>query len=112
MKWDDYRRENPKKYAELMAELGKQGGHTSFMRSNLKNQENVIWVHPRYACSSQIDVEELSRVEVLGREKMLLTHDFFKKYVPGFERSFIVLSSPQLGTRGSRRTPDWAGRPG
>jgi hypothetical protein len=103
MKWDDYRRENPKKYAELMAELGKQGGHTSFMRSNLKNQENVTWVHPRYACTSQIDVDEISRVEVLGREKMLLTHDFFKKFVPGFERSFIVLSSPQLGTRGARR---------
>ena len=34
---------------------------------------------------------------------MLLTHDFFKKNIPGFENSFIVLSCPQLGTRGARR---------
>ncbi len=40
---------------------------------------------------------------MLGREKMLLTHDYYKKNVPGFESSFIVLSSPQLGTRGARR---------
>jgi hypothetical protein len=103
MKVDDFRRDNPQKYAEMMQELMKKGGHPGFMRSNLKGQENIVWVHPRYACSSQIDVEEITRVEFLGREKMLLSHDFFKKNVPGFEQSFIVLSCPQLGTRGARR---------
>jgi hypothetical protein len=34
---------------------------------------------------------------------MIKTHDFFKKNMPGFEKSFIVLSGPQLGTRSSRR---------
>ncbi len=103
MKIDDFRHENPVKYAELMRELLKMGGHPGFFRSNLKNQEHILWFHPRYACSSQIDVEELTRVEMLGREKMLLTHDYLKKNIPGFEQSFIVLSSPQLGTRGARR---------
>ena len=42
-------------------------------------------------------------MEFLGREKMLLSYDFFKKNIPGFENSFIVLSCPQLGTRGARR---------
>jgi hypothetical protein len=102
-KCDDFRHENPVKWRELMAELRKMEGLPGFFRSNLKNQENIVWFHPRYACSSQIDVEELTRVEFLGREKMLLTHDFFKKNIPGFERSFIVLSGPQLGTRGARR---------
>ena len=86
-----------------MRDLMQKGGHPFFMRSNLKGQENVVWIHPRYANSSQTDVEELTRVEFLGREKMLLTHEFFKKNIPGFEDSFIVLSSPQLGTRGARR---------
>lgn len=103
MKMDDFRNTNPLKWAEMMQDLVKQGGHPGFFRSNLKGQENIIWVHPRYACSSQIDVEELTRVEFLGREKMLLTHDFFKKNIPGFENSFIILSCPQLGTRGARR---------
>lgn len=103
LKVDDFRHENPVKWGELMRELLKMGGHPGFFRSNLKGQENILWFHPRYACKSQIDVEELTRVEFLGREKMLLTYDFLKKNVPGFEQSFIVLSSPQLGTRGARR---------
>lgn len=103
MKVEDFRKTQPQKYAELMRETMSKGGHGSFMRSNLKNQERIVWVHPRYACSSQVDVAELTRVEMLGREKMLLSHDFFKKNLPGFENSFIVLSCPQLGTRGARR---------
>ncbi len=102
-KLDDFRRGNPVRWRELMAELMEMGGLPGFFRSNLKNQEGIVWFHPRYACSSQIDVEELTRVEFLGREKMILTHDFFNKHVPGFENSFIVLSGPQLGTRGARR---------
>jgi hypothetical protein len=100
---EDFKKTYPSKWQDLMGELGKKGGLTGFFRSNLKDQESVVWFHPRYSCSSQIDVEELTRVEFLGREKMLLTYEFFKKYVPGFEHSFIVLSCPQLGTRGARR---------
>jgi hypothetical protein len=103
MKADDFRKAYTEKWNELMQELMKKGGHPFFMRSNLKNQENIVWIHPRYATSSQIDVEELTRVEFLGREKMLLTYEFLKKNIPGFEESFIVLSGPQLGTRGARR---------
>jgi hypothetical protein len=103
MKIDDFRKENPGKWGELMGDLVEKGGHRGFMRSNLKNQDKIVWIHPRYATSSQIDVEELTRVEFLGREKMVLTWDFFRKNIPGFEDSFIVLSCPQLGTRGARR---------
>jgi hypothetical protein len=53
------------------------------MRSNLKGQENIVWVHPRFANSSQTDVEELTRVEFLGREKMLLTLISLKRISPG-----------------------------
>jgi hypothetical protein len=103
MKVEDFRKENPRRWGELMYDLTQEGGHPGFMRSNLKGQEKIVWVHPRYANSSQTDVEELTRVEFLGREKMLLTHEFFKKNIPGFEDSFVVLTSPQLGTRGARR---------
>lgn len=63
----------------------------------------MVWCFPRYANKSQYDVEELTRVEFLGRKEMMITHDFYKKNVPGFEKSFIVLSNSQLGTRGGRR---------
>jgi len=98
----DFKNQDLNRWNDLIANLRKQGG-SGFFRSNLKNQEHILWFHPRYACTNQTDVEELTRVEFLGREKMLMMHEYFKKNVPGFENSFIVLSSPQLGTRSSRR---------
>jgi hypothetical protein len=86
-----------------MREIRKQGGHAGFLTSNLKDQDGLVWVFPRYANSSQVDVEELTRVEFLGRKEMMISHDYYKKNIPGFEKSFIVLTNPQLGTRGARR---------
>jgi len=99
----DFRKSEPEKYGEIMRDLMQKGGHPNFMKSCLKNQESVVWIHPRLVATSQIDVEELTRVEFEGRKNMLLTHEYFKKHLPGFEKSFIALSSPQLGTRSSRR---------
>jgi hypothetical protein len=102
-KYQDYKKTHAKELAEELREIRKQGGHAGFLTSNLKDQESLVWVFPRYANSSQVDVEELTRVEFLGRNEMLITHDHYKKNIPGFEKSFIVLTNPQLGTRGSRR---------
>ena len=102
-KYEDYKKSNAKELAEKTREVRKLGGNPGFLTSNLKNQENVVWCFPRYPNKSQYDVEELTRVEFLGRKEMLITHDFYKKNMPGFERSFIVLSNSQLGTRGGRR---------
>jgi hypothetical protein len=102
-KAEEFRDSQPEQFGELMGKSVRQGGFGGFFGSRLKDQESCVWFHNRFANSSQIDVEELTRVEFEGRKKMIKTFDFFKEHVPGFERSFIVLSSPQLGTRGSRR---------
>ncbi|MBN1848202.1 MAG: FAD-dependent oxidoreductase [Deltaproteobacteria bacterium] len=102
-KVEEFRQTQPEKDEEQMQELIKIGGHPNFFKSNLKNQESVVWIHPRYTNSSQIDVEELTRVEFEGRKRMLITYDYRKKNTPGFENAFITLTSPQLGTRSSRR---------
>ncbi len=102
-KYQDYKKSNANELAEKMREVRKLGGTPGFLTSNLKNQENVVWCFPRYANKSQYDVEELTRVEFLGRKEMLITHDFYMKHIPGFEKSFIVQSNSQLGTRGGRR---------
>jgi hypothetical protein len=52
---------------------------------------------------NQSDIEELNRVELAGRKKMHLSYEFYRKHVPGFENSYIALSSPQLGTQGGQR---------
>jgi hypothetical protein len=102
-KYQDYRKSNATELAEQMREIRKRGGHAGFITSNLKDQDDLVWVFPRYANSSQVDVEELTRVEFLGRKEMLISHDYYKKNIPGFEKSYIVLTNPQLGTRGARR---------
>jgi len=102
-KADDFRKNNPEKFGELARKCVEVGGFPGYFRSLLKNQESIVWCHNRYPNKSQIDVEELTRVEFEGRKKMMITYDFWKKNLPGFEKSFIVLSCPQLGTRSSRR---------
>ncbi|MFC2011109.1 FAD-dependent oxidoreductase [Chloroflexota bacterium] len=100
---DAFKTTQPDKYSEMMQESIQQGGFGSYFPGRLKDQDSVVWFHNRYPNSSQIDVEELTRIEFEGRKKMMKTFDFFKKYVPGFEHSFIALTAPQLGTRASRR---------
>ncbi len=102
-KAEDFKNSNPEKYAELQQEAEKAGAHPRYIKSNLKDQDSLVWYHPRFACSSQIDVEELTRVEFLGRKKAMATYDFYKKHIPGFEHCYLVLTGPQLGTRGARR---------
>ncbi|MFC1921375.1 FAD-dependent oxidoreductase [Chloroflexota bacterium] len=102
-KVEEFRKNHPDQFAEQAKEVTQLGGQPGMMKSNLKNQDSLYWFHNRFPNSSQIDVEELSRVEVEGRKKMIITHDYRKKNTPGFENSFIVLSCPQLGTRASRR---------
>ena len=100
---DEFKASQPEKHAEIMQELASLGGHTHYMKDLLKDHDSVVWFHPFYPSPNQADVEELTRVEFEGRKRMQITYDFYKKYVPGFEKSFIALSAPQLGTQGARR---------
>jgi hypothetical protein len=102
-KAEEFKLSQPEKFAEQSRELMKLGGYPGYFSGNLKNQESIVWFHNRHPNTSQIDVEELTRIEFEGRKKMLITHDYRKKHTPGFEKSFIVLTAPQLGIRSSRR---------
>jgi hypothetical protein len=102
-KEDEFKASQPEKYSELMEELTSQGGFNRHFRGLLKNQESVIWFHPHIECTSQTDVEELTRVDVTSRKRALYTWEYLKKHVPGYEKSYIMLTSPQLGTTGGKR---------
>ena len=105
-KADDFKASRPEKHAELMQELMKLGGYPHYMKGILKNQRNVIWYHSfqiKPEASDCKDVEELTRVDVKARKRALITYEFMKKNVPGFENSFIMQTAPQLGTQGGRR---------
>jgi hypothetical protein len=105
-KLDEFRASKPDKYKELMQELAKLDGYPNYFKGVLKNQQNVIWYHcmqPQPERTDAMDVEQLTRIDIKARKRALITYDFMKKHVPGFENCFIMLTAPQLGTQGGRR---------
>ena len=87
-------------YAKMMGELNRLGGFTVTMPTPRKD---VVWFNNWIPDLSCLKVEDLSRMETETRKKMLLTYNFFRENVPGFEDSFILDTASQVGTRGSRR---------
>ncbi|RJR32694.1 MAG: FAD-dependent oxidoreductase [Desulfobacteraceae bacterium] len=114
--------EEQQTYAELMYKLESLGGFSLILRGY---RDDVVWVNnyfpkwvPNYMNSfvtetsgedaqnrflSALNFEDLTWVEVHARKGMRTTHDFLKRNVPGFGKSFIMNVAPQIGTRGSRR---------
>jgi hypothetical protein len=87
-------------YARLMGELNRLGGFTVTMPTS---RDDVVWFNNWIPDLNCLKVEDLTRMEVETRRKMLLTARFFKENVPGFEDSYILDTASQVGTRGSRR---------
>jgi hypothetical protein len=102
-KLEHFRASQPKKYDELMKDLQSQGGAAFYLKDLVKCHDGIVWFHPFFPSMNQSDIHEINRVELEGRKKMLLSYDFYRNHVPGFEKSYITLSSPQLGTQGGQR---------
>lgn len=96
----EFKKTEEKKNAELMGELVRLGGFPVAQRSA---HDSVLWVSNWIPGLDILKVEDLTYAEIEIRKKMLITYDFFKKKVPGFEKSFILDTASQIGTRGSRR---------
>ena len=103
VKEDEFRAAQPEKYDELMKELADKRGFARHFRGLLKDQEGVIWFHPHIPAEDQTDVEEMTRIDIDTRKRALITYEFLKNYVPGYEKSYIMQTAPQLGTTGGRR---------
>jgi hypothetical protein len=105
-KYEDFKASQPEKHKALMEELLKLGGYPHFFKGILENQSGVLWYHcmqPQAESTDAMDVEQLTKIDIRGRKRALITHDFMRKNVPGFEKCFIMQTAPQLGTQGGRR---------
>jgi 2-polyprenyl-6-methoxyphenol hydroxylase-like FAD-dependent oxidoreductase len=63
----------------------------------------ALFMGPRQAGWSGLDVEDLTEVEVRSRRLMSQHLDFFRAHAPGFENAYMMLSAPQIGVRHTRR---------
>lgn len=100
-KYCDFKESQPEKYKELMEGLTKAAG--TFLLPLPSPRNDVLWFNnwiPDLVCTN---VEDLTKLEVEMRKKMLKGHEFLKKNFPTFENSFILDTASQTGTRGSRR---------
>lgn len=107
-KTDDFRASQSGRFAGLMTELRRLGGHPHYFKGILESQKGCVWFHffqerPDGGACDATDVEELTMMDVRARKRALITYEFFKKNIPGFDESFIMLTGSQMGTQGGRR---------
>ncbi|MBR3396724.1 MAG: FAD-dependent oxidoreductase [Lachnospiraceae bacterium] len=101
--YDKFVSSRQKDFIALKNELYDKGLYLSFFRGMLKNQEDTAWLHPHFIANSQTDVEEMTRMDVSARERAVRTWELLRDKAPGFEKSYIKLTCPQLGTTGGLR---------
>lgn len=101
--YDQWQRTNPTELKAIKKVLYSKGLFTSFFKNPLPDEDNSIWMHPHFPCPDQSDVETITRMDIEARSKAVETWEFYKKYVPGFEKSYLLKTCHQLGTTGGRR---------
>ena len=63
----------------------------------------ALFMGPRLAGYSAVDVEDQSEVEIRSHRLMVQHLEVYRNHAPGFEKAFLMLSAPQLGVRHARR---------
>ena len=96
----DFRDGEPQKHETVMKALVAMGGFDTYWRTT---REDIFWCNNWLRNLDCLNVEDLTSAEVNARKSMLMSVDYLRKNVPGFERCYIVDTASQIGTRGSRR---------
>ncbi len=63
---------------------------------------NTVIINSNFAKVNDLDVREESKAELEARKSCFYVADFLRKYVPGFEKAFIIETAPDLGVRVTR----------
>ena len=95
--------EDPVAYAALDRTIKQMlGGAWAYwwLKTPLKG---IVWCNcPHLPGYNGIEVEDLTKVEMLGREIVHEVHEFAKKNFPGFQSSYVVDFASQTGVRQTR----------
>ena len=63
----------------------------------------ALFMGPRLAGYSAVDVEDLTEVDIRSHRLMAAHLEVYRAHAPGFEAAFLMLSAPQIGVRHARR---------
>jgi hypothetical protein len=96
-----FRRDEPERYQAIMAR-GRRQGVVDRPHAMPRN-DVALFMAPKMSGYSCLDVLDLTAVEIEGRRRVRQMLDFYRREMPGFERAWLIDTSPQIGTRHSRR---------
>ena len=100
-KFRDFRRNRADDYRANMSRGSKIGVPD---RPHMMPRDDVtLFMAPKFSGYSPLDIEDITTVEIEGRRRIVLMLDFYRKNMPGFEGAWLMDTSPQIGTRHSRR---------
>ena len=97
-----YKEANPKEHDALMVKLRELDGFSMYFKTTT-NRDTVCHFNMFLKGYDVLKVEDLTRLEMDVRQRMMVTYKFFRENIPGFENCFIMITAPQVGVRGSRR---------
>ncbi|MGI6217178.1 MAG: FAD-dependent oxidoreductase [Coriobacteriales bacterium] len=101
--YDEFRASKPDEFKAAEGKIVDGGGIPFFSKGLLENQHGVVWSHRLVGSLHQTDPEEMTYIDVKTRKTAVHNWELLRDFMPGFEKSFIMLSCPQLGTSGGRR---------
>jgi hypothetical protein len=101
-RWLAFRRDEPEAFAAFMA-FGRE--RVKFFEKPFVSWRNdvALFLGPRLAGYSAINVEDLTTVELRSRELAVGHLEVYRAAAPGFAEAFLMLGAPQIGVRHSRR---------
>lgn len=101
-RWLAFRRDDARGFSEFMA-TGR--AKLKFFEKPFVSWRNdvALFMGPRLAGYSAVDVEDLTAVELRSRQLTVGHLEVYREYAPGFARAFLMLGAPQIGVRHSRR---------
>lgn len=63
---------------------------------------NTVIINSNFSEIDDLNVRDASRAEAEARRACFYVAEFLRKYVPGFENAYIMLTAPNLGVRYTR----------
>lgn len=126
-RFSDYQREHADELRAHIAELRAMGGHALWPGLTPYSQAGVYWInilglahrnqpdirsvaeHVDEAVAnfagglSSLSVEDLTFCETTLRRQLLMSVEYYRQHIPGFEHVMLLSFATQLGVRDSRR---------
>jgi hypothetical protein len=102
-RWIEFKTTQPAAYAAFM-DRGRAACGGLFERPFVSWRNDVaLFMGPRLAGYSAVDVEDLTEVDIRSHRLMAAHLAVYRDHAPGFEAAFLALSAPQIGVRHARR---------